>query len=90
MNAKYFGVTKSRFITFDSKINWVERQQSVDRLDKATDTICKIRRVVTSIKMTINFDKNSTLSRIIIIHILPNPRLKLPGGRVAKFVVEAG
>lgn len=66
------------------------RQQSVYRLDKATDTICEIRRAVTSIKMTINFDKNSTLSRLIIIHILPNPSLKLPGGRVAVVPVGSG
>lgn len=33
-------------------------------------------KVVTSIKTTINFDKNSTLSRTLIIHILRDPEFE--------------
>lgn len=41
-------------------------------------------KVVTSIKTTINFDKNSTLSRTLIIHILRDPSPKLPDGNYTR------
>lgn len=41
-------------------------------------------KVVTSIKTTINFDKNSTLSRTLIIHILRDPSSKLPDGNYTR------